>query len=90
MAGICANKRPQVGDASEILCKGFKLAKKVTPETIKSSTFAGLLEELLKSGYHQHINDEELDAEGQRIYGDGWRLVVDNWKNPHYVEQELT
>lgn len=88
MAGVCANKRPELGDGAEFLSKGFKLAKKVLPETIKTSTFAGLIDELLKTGYFNYIKDEELVAECERIYGEGWRIVVDNWKNPGAIEQE--
>ncbi len=82
MAGVCANKRTEVGNAAEILCGGFKLAKKVTPPTIKSSTFAGLVDELLKTNYQNYIPNEELEEEGNRIYGSEWHKIVQNWKTP--------
>lgn len=82
MAGVCANKRTEVGNAAEILCSGFKLAKKVTPPTIKSSTFAGLVDELLKTNYQNYIPNEELEEEGNRIYGSEWHTIVQNWKTP--------
>lgn len=82
MAGGCANKKVEAGNAAEILCKGFKLAKKVTPPTIKSSTFAGLVDELLKTNYQNYIPNEELEEEVNRIYGSEWHTVVQNWKTP--------
>lgn len=80
MGGKSAYKNSQRKHAIEILADGARLGKSIDPVTARSSTYAGVLELLLKSDYANIISMAEIDEIARNLYGHDWIKLVRNWK----------
>jgi hypothetical protein len=82
MAGFCAVKAWQDGDAAKVLAGGFRMAEKLDSTVLRNSTFPLLLKQLLNKNYRDYVEYEEIDALASGVYGDAWRDAIDRaWKH---------
>lgn len=79
MAGQCAFKEGQKTKGIEILANGVRLGKSMDPDTVRGSTYSGLLNLLLQTDYHNSITPDEVHEIAQNVYGPDWIKAVRNW-----------
>ncbi len=86
MAGFCSAKA-WGDDTLEYLVKGFRLGETVDAESLKASTYAVLIRQLLDKSYHEYITYEEIDRIASGIYGEDWEDMIRKvWKQSPDVE----
>jgi pterin-4a-carbinolamine dehydratase len=82
MAGFCAAKTWQDGEAVEFLSNGFRMAENLDKNVLMTSTFPVLLKQLLSKDYENRLKYEEIDALASTVYGEEWREAIDRtWKH---------
>jgi hypothetical protein len=82
MAGFCAAKAWQEGEAVKFLANGFRMAENLDRNILETSTFPVLLKQLLSKDYKSRLKYEEIDALATTVYGDEWRAAIDRaWKH---------
>jgi len=89
MAGFCSAKS-WGADTVDYLVKGFRLGEFADKESIKASTYAVLIRQLLDKRYKDEISFEEIDRIASGIYGDNWHEIINLlWKQSPDAEEVL-
>ena len=80
MAGFCSAK--SWGDNTVVyLTAGFRLGESVDKDSLKASTYAVLIRQLLDKSYQDYISYEEIDRIASGVYGEDWEETIKKiWK----------
>src|SRR5690606_38289751 len=84
MVGLSNNKYGNTDGACKALASALQLCKHLPVETLRFSTFPGVIELLLGLNHSKYISQEEVEAVSRSVYGEDWMKEIQNWKNPNY------
>jgi tetratricopeptide (TPR) repeat protein len=84
MLGFCYDESGNTDEACKALSEAVSLSKQLPAHIIQYTTFAGIIELLLKINNQKYISDMEIHQAAEGVYGKEWLKEVMNWKNPHY------
>lgn len=90
LSGWVYEKLMNSKEAIKCYIKGYRLIHKITPETIRGSTFPLIVQKLLYDKQRQkEISDAEMNKDLTQIFGDDWEIIIDKYgKAP--IKQSLT
>jgi tetratricopeptide (TPR) repeat protein len=84
MAGYSYDKAGNRDAACNILTEALAISGTISPDMIRYTTFAGVVEHLFKINNEKYISNEDLQEIAIEVYGDDWHREIRNWKNPDY------
>jgi hypothetical protein len=84
MLGFCYNESGNTDAACKALAEAIITSKQLPAHIIQYTTFAGIIELLLKINNQKYISDLDIHQAAEAVYGAEWLKEVMNWKNPHY------
>ena len=80
MAGFCSAKSYGENTVAYLVA-GFKLGENADKESLKASTYAVLIRQLLDKSYEDYISYEEIDRIASGVYGEDWEETIKQiWK----------
>lgn len=83
MLGFSLKKSGSKTEAAEALVEGFRFAIQLPIQTLKDTTFLGLVNLLLDCPYEKFLPWLELSRYMKESLGDGWEVIVSNWNHPN-------
>lgn len=84
MVGLSYKKYGNTDAACKALTSALELSKHLPVETLRFTTFPGVVELLLGLNHSKYISQEEVEAVSRSVYGEDWMTEILNWKNPDY------
>ncbi|MEO6720591.1 MAG: tetratricopeptide repeat protein [Ferruginibacter sp.] len=84
MAGYSYNKAGDRDAACNILTEALAVSGTISPDMIRYTTFAGIIEHLFEINNQKYISNRDLEEIAIEVYGDDWMREIKNWKNPDY------
>jgi tetratricopeptide (TPR) repeat protein len=88
MTGYCNNEFGDGDAACKALTTALSVSKQIPAGIIKFTTFAGIIEMLMKINNLKYISLEDIEEIAFSVYGKGWHEEIKNWKNPAYKAVE--
>jgi len=86
MTGFCYDKAGNNDAACKSLETALRLSLQIPLHLVKFTTFAGVVELLLKINNLKYISQQEVEETAEDVYGKDWFKEITNWKNPKYEE----
>lgn len=84
MIGFSNKNYGNTDAAGKALATAMHFSKQIPVDTIRFTTFPGVVEMLLELNDFKHISHEEMETIARSVYGNEWLKEIRNWKNPHY------
>ncbi len=84
MAGYAFDKAGNRDAACNILTEALAISGTISPDMMRYTTFAGVVEHLFKINNEKYISNHDLQEIAIEVYGDDWIREIKNWKNPDY------
>jgi tetratricopeptide (TPR) repeat protein len=82
MVGISNKKYGNTDAACLALKSALHISGQIPPDTLKFTTFPGIIELLLGLNHSKYISLEEVKTAALSVYGEGWMKEILNWKTP--------
>ncbi len=86
MLGYSYDKAGNNDAACKALETAIQLSLQLPVHIVKFTTFAGVVELLLKINNLKYISQQEVEETAEDVYGKDWLKEIMNWKNPHYEQ----
>lgn len=84
MMGYCNNKSGNTDEACKSLVDALNISCDIPVHIVKFTTFAGIIDLLLKINNSKYISNMEIADEAEAVYGEDWLEEIKNWNNPHF------
>lgn len=84
MVALSNKKFSNTDAACKALTSALHISGQIPPDTLKFTTFPGIIELLLGLNHSKYISQEDVKTAAQSVYGDDWMKEILNWKTPHY------
>ncbi|MFD3000324.1 hypothetical protein ACFS7Z_08130 [Pontibacter toksunensis] len=83
MVGLSNKKYSNTEAACKALTTALHISRQIPADTLKFTTFPGVIELLLELNHAKYLSHEEVKTAAQAVYGYDWMDEVLNWKTPH-------
>lgn len=87
MDGYVLHKAWKGKEACQTLCEGFQVGRQLPTTILIHTSFAGLVEAMIRTPYTRHLDQGEVQEFLIEVYGEDWKQVISKWKVPDFSEQ---